>query len=60
MEAGEGNDEQEDGDSGIHNYGQPILQRVQLPERETDAWLKAHGNAKRLQLLNRLCPIEEF
>ena len=60
MELGERDGEQEDGDSGIQKYGQPILQRVQLPGRETDAWLKAHGITKRLELLNRLCPIEEF
>jgi len=53
-------EEDEDGDSGIQKYGQPILQRLKLPGRETDAWLKDHGIAKRLQLLNRLCPIEEF
>jgi len=53
-------EEDEDGDSGIQNYGNVILQRVQLPGRETEAWLKAHGIAKRLDLLTKLCPIEEF
>src|SRR5882724_5619380 len=53
-------EEEEDGDSGIQNYGNVILQRVQLPGRETEAWLKAHGIAKRLELLTKLCPIEEF
>ena len=38
-------EEDEDGDSGIQNYSNVILQRVQLPGRDTEAWLKAHGIA---------------
>jgi len=52
--------EEDDGDLAAEIHGQAILQRVQLPGQETDAWLRVQGVHKRLRFLDELCPVEEF
>ena len=57
----QGEDEEEDADTNVLTiYGAAVCERVPVPGRETDAWLKTQGHHKRLHILNELCPLENY
>lgn len=51
----------EDADNWVlQEFGHAIVERLSVPGRETDTWLRTKGYAMRIQLLNKLCPIGDY